>query len=278
MFEGIAPVEERDTSGATVVKRFFGAGFQQGGVTFYWVQDHLGSVRDVTDSTGTLRARYDYDPFGRRPKVSGDVDADLGYTGHFFHAASTLHLAPRRGYDAAVARWISSDPSKSQGNLYAYVQNNPIRRVDILGLEQVSFTVKTVIRGHFLHPAPGQKSYQTAFVDTDTGKITHYMDSIGDTFGNAGVGWLNATSSGGQGCVTVTFTCSLTTLIGVPWDISYSLTFKYNAKTGTGRLSGSHDGYPSYEAYKDRMKIYDHPEGWIWQLAGGQDVTVDEPF
>ena len=226
-----------------------------------------------------MRARYDYDPWGRRTKLTGDVDADFGYTSHFVHATSTLHLAPRRGYDAAVARWISTDPSKSQGNLYAYVQNNPIGRVDILGLEQVSFTVKTVIRGHFLHPAPGQKSYHTVFVDTDSGKITHSMKSIGDTFGNAGVGWLNATSSGGQGCITVTFRGSVATLMGVPWDITYSFTIKYNANKGKGHLSGLHDGYPSYEVYKDRMKIYDHPEGWIGELAGDEgDVKVDKRF
>jgi hypothetical protein len=41
----------------------------------------LGSVREVVDATGTLRARYDYDAWGNRTKLSGDVEADFGFTG-----------------------------------------------------------------------------------------------------------------------------------------------------------------------------------------------------
>lgn len=32
-----------------------------------------------------MQARYDYDPYGRRTKLSGSVDADLGYAGHYAH-------------------------------------------------------------------------------------------------------------------------------------------------------------------------------------------------
>jgi RHS repeat-associated protein len=83
-----------------------------------------------------VRARYEYDPYGRRTKVSGNLEADWGFTGHYYHAPSTLHLAWFRAYDANLARWISRDPiQEGDGpNIYTYVGNNPISGVDPLGL------------------------------------------------------------------------------------------------------------------------------------------------
>jgi RHS repeat-associated protein len=135
--------EERNASG-TVVKRFFQHGFEQGGSSYYYATDDLGSIYAVTDSSGTVRARYDYDAWGRRTKLSGDVDADFGYTGHFFHEPSGLHLAPYRAYDANLGRWLSVDPmGLDEGpNLYAYVENNPITNVDPSGLYTIDPSCK----------------------------------------------------------------------------------------------------------------------------------------
>ena len=54
--------EERDASGINVTKRFFAQGEQIAGANYYYTRDHLGSIREMTDSTGTIQARYDYDP------------------------------------------------------------------------------------------------------------------------------------------------------------------------------------------------------------------------
>src|SRR5258705_10932475 len=66
---------------------------------YFFTRDHLGSVREMTDGAGAIRARYDYDPYGRRTKVSGDLDADFGFTGHYVHAPSGLYMALFRAYD-----------------------------------------------------------------------------------------------------------------------------------------------------------------------------------
>ena len=98
--------------------------------------DHLGSIREVVDSTGTLTARYDYDAWGVLETVSGSFHLDFGYTGHFIHHPSGLHLAPFRAYDPELGRWISRDPIREAGgiNLYGYVENSPIIAVDPSGL------------------------------------------------------------------------------------------------------------------------------------------------
>ncbi len=130
------PSEERDASN-NVTKRFYPQGEQMNATSFYYTLDYLGSIRELTDSTSAVRARYDYDPYGVRIKLSGDLDTQFGYTAYYFHSASDLSLAIYRVYDATTSRWASRDPLGERGgiNLYAYVLDNPISRVDPFGLQ-----------------------------------------------------------------------------------------------------------------------------------------------
>jgi RHS repeat-associated protein len=125
LWTGTSIAEERDSSGATTAKRYFGQGEEVGGSSYYYFRDHLGSVRELVDGTRATRARYDYDPYGRKTKLSGDLAADYGFTGIFDHAASGLALTLYRGYDASIGRWLSRDPNgmASGVNLFAYVMN-----------------------------------------------------------------------------------------------------------------------------------------------------------
>lgn len=138
--------EERDAAGA-VTKRFFDEGTKvetgPNAGNYFYSRDHLGSIREVTDVSGNVRARYTYDPFGRRAKLAGDLDADFGFTGMFFASEAGLSIARFRAYDSEAARWLSRDPLrkaelKEGPNLYAYVANNPINAMDPLGLMRVS--------------------------------------------------------------------------------------------------------------------------------------------
>lgn len=143
---GLELAEERDASGATVTKRFFPEGEQINGTACWFFRDHLGSVRQMVHS---LITSYDYDPYGRRTKQVGSLEADFGFTGHYVHAPTGLHLAPFRAYDAGIGRWLSRDPIGEAGgiNLYGYVGNSPLGRVDPLGLID--------IHGGYIPPGPG---------------------------------------------------------------------------------------------------------------------------
>jgi RHS repeat-associated protein len=127
--------EERDASN-NVTKRYYAQGMQVGSNTNYYARDHLGSIRELTDSSGAIHARYDYDPYGRRTKTTGTSDADFGFTGYYYHQASTLHFALYRAYAADLGRWISRDPILEAGglNLYGYSVNDPVNRTDPSGL------------------------------------------------------------------------------------------------------------------------------------------------
>ena len=137
--------EERGADGA-VVKRFYNRGVRvekgEARGNFFYTQDHLGSVRELTDGAGSVVASFVYDPYGRRSQLSGTAQPDFGFAGLFFENTTALCMTLFRVYDPSRGRWLSRDPlvraELSQGtNLYAYVDNNPINLIDPHGLQQV---------------------------------------------------------------------------------------------------------------------------------------------
>ena len=132
---GSEMAEERDASDS-VTKRFFSEGEQQAGTAYYYTRDHLSSVREMMDESGTIQARYSYDPYGRQTKVSGSLDSTFQFTGDFYHAESSLNMTWFRAYNSDTGRWLPRDPWQENGgsNLYDYVGNDPIDYVDYLGL------------------------------------------------------------------------------------------------------------------------------------------------
>jgi RHS repeat-associated protein len=140
---GMERCEERDGYD-NMTKRFFTQGEEIAGQPYYFLKDHLGSVWEMTDAGRNIRASYKYDFYGRRTKVSGDLDADFGFTGLFYHQLSQLSLAVYREYDPNTGRWLSRDPYRDKfgnsaelalgPNVYQYVSNSPILSTDPLGL------------------------------------------------------------------------------------------------------------------------------------------------
>jgi RHS repeat-associated protein len=134
---GLELCEERDASN-NVTKRFYGQGEQISGTSYYYTRDHLGSIREMTDASNVIHARYDYHLYGQRSAnlaTTNPVDSDFGFTGHYFHATSGLYLAPYRACNASVGRWLNRDPIAERGgfNVYGMVNNDPVNYVDPLG-------------------------------------------------------------------------------------------------------------------------------------------------
>ena len=136
LWNGFQIAEQRDAAGTTIKKRYYPQGEQRlnssDAGNYFYSRDHLGSIREMTDSTATVRVRYDYDPYGKRTKLGGDLDCDFGFTGHYHHAGNNLNLTLYRAYDAELGRWLSVDPIGEKGglNLYRYANNSPVMYVD----------------------------------------------------------------------------------------------------------------------------------------------------
>jgi RHS repeat-associated protein len=106
--------------------------------TYYYTRDHLGSIRELTDINGNIRARYSYDPFGRRTRLSGDVETDFGFAGMMWSTEVSLNLTKFRAYDPELGRWLSRDSLANAEpllgpNLYTYVNNDPVNLTDPSG-------------------------------------------------------------------------------------------------------------------------------------------------
>jgi len=144
VWDGYSIAECREGDGTTVTRRYYPQGFvdyseNPGGEAFYYLHDHLGSVRGIVDDTGTERARWAYTPYGIRSanQIATDpVESEFTFTGHYHHEPSGLVLAPFRAYSPELGRWISRDPIGEAGgiNMYGYVGNDPINFWDPDGL------------------------------------------------------------------------------------------------------------------------------------------------
>ena len=84
-------------------------------------------------------ASYRYDPFGNTLSQSGSLAAANVYrfSSKEIHVTSGLmYYFGYRFYDPSMQRWLNRDPIGERGglNLYGYVGNDPLDRIDPLGL------------------------------------------------------------------------------------------------------------------------------------------------
>jgi len=94
----------------------------------------------ITDMNQNLVNSYAYDPFGQILAQQETIPQPFMYVGQYGVMAEPngLYYMRARYYDPNVGRFISEDPLGFGGgdvNLYAYVQNNPVNRVDPRGLQ-----------------------------------------------------------------------------------------------------------------------------------------------
>jgi RHS repeat-associated protein len=111
------------------------------GVSKYFLQDHLGSTIGLAKANGTLNNSASYDSFGN---LSGTMPIRYHFTGREYDADIGLHYYRARWYDSKLGRFISEDPIGFAGgdvNLYGYVGNNPIQKIDPLGLQETDVII-----------------------------------------------------------------------------------------------------------------------------------------
>jgi RHS repeat-associated protein len=105
----------------------------KGSSTFFYHQDGLGTVTDLTDSSGATAKSYAYDAYGNLVDQTGSVEQPYTYTGREFDSESGLYYYRARNYDLSTGRFLQEDPIGFDGgdlNLYTYVFNNPVNLTD----------------------------------------------------------------------------------------------------------------------------------------------------
>ena len=143
LYDGADVVRDTRTDGPTV-NYINGPGIdqklRQGDTSgnLYFLKDHLGSTVALTDASGAVVERMNYEAFGAN---NGSGLTRYTFTGRERDPATGLLYYRNRWQDPQQGRFLSEDPIGFDGglNLYAYVGNDPLSYVDPFGLSWETF-------------------------------------------------------------------------------------------------------------------------------------------
>jgi len=128
-------------TGSTTTEYVYGLGLlaeETSGQVRYYHFDRRGSTVALSDSAGAVQGRAYYGPWGENAGASGQMDVRFRFHGELGVQTDPngLLLMGARYYHPLLRRFISADPVQFMGgiNWYVFAANNPISKVDPLGL------------------------------------------------------------------------------------------------------------------------------------------------
>jgi len=188
----------------------------------YHLGEALGSMRQLTASTGVVTLAQAYEPYGSVLKSLGNAASNYGFTGEWTDGTGLVNLRARY-YASYLNQWIQPDPIvpdpyiPADWNRYAYVRNNPINYTDPAGL---------CIRGDTaclgaaldLYHRFNWRVFWSGYADAWT---VRELRAIQDA-GHAIAGWLDAHGGNGEGRIRAEFGPATFHHAGLGWILKQS--------------------------------------------------------
>ena len=176
IYDGEKPILEYDGTGVLKGFNLYGKGIDEilmrwdptvrapNPQTFYYQQDHEGSVTHLTDGSGNVIEKYRYDVFGNplilsptnQGRTASIVSNRFMFTGREFSNLFGFYEYRARAYNPLLGRFMSEDPKlfvrsaglgkapdnwsfaahpdEAEFNLFRYCDNDPIDFTDPMGL------------------------------------------------------------------------------------------------------------------------------------------------
>jgi RHS repeat-associated protein len=114
--------------------------------------DHLNTPRAIYNDQQQLAWRWDQrEPFGssppnENPSGLGTFECNMRFPGQYFDKETNLAYNSFRDFDPGLGRYVQSDPIGLKGgiNTYAYVDADPLRSIDPMGLQSNRYYEKCV--------------------------------------------------------------------------------------------------------------------------------------
>src|SRR5205823_2766058 len=143
---------EYNSAGAVVARNLYGKGIDEILMridatlgTFYYQDDHEGSVTHLTNSTGSVVESYTYDVFGAPtifdsshvPRPSSQFNNRFMFTGREYTSTFAIYEYRARAYHPGLGRFTGEDPKGFEAgdyNLFRYCHNDPEDLTDPMGL------------------------------------------------------------------------------------------------------------------------------------------------
>jgi len=142
LYDGATPVIELTTSGTVDAVNTVGASGlvsrRQSSSSSFYSFDSEGNVSQKTDSIGAVQSNLSFTAYGNL--ISGTLSDPFGYKAQFTYYTdneTALQVLTNRYFDNSEGRFLTRDPLEYGGgiNLYSYVNNNPVNRIDPMGLD-----------------------------------------------------------------------------------------------------------------------------------------------
>ncbi len=109
------------------------------GTDLFYHYDPVGNVLFISDTSGNINTSYVQEGFGNVLATNGSALNNYNLTTKEQDPYCGLYYFSARWYDPSVGRFISKDPIGIRGglNLYLYVKDNPIHKIDPKGMGPV---------------------------------------------------------------------------------------------------------------------------------------------
>ena len=99
---------------------------------YFYLNDRLGSVRQVMDTSGNIVRLYTYEPFGTTLENEGTFDNAFMFTGQWFDSEIDWYYLRARPYVPYIGRFPTRDPVNGKFiepltlHKYLYCLNDPV--------------------------------------------------------------------------------------------------------------------------------------------------------
>ncbi|MCX6157377.1 MAG: RHS repeat-associated core domain-containing protein [Ignavibacteriae bacterium] len=110
------------------------------GMKYFYLKDHLGSIRAVINQNNVIVQAQDYDPWGHIARTWDSTSADYKFTGKERDQESSYDYFGARYYDSRIGRWGQMEPLMEkhiQWTPYNYVLCNTLKLVDPNGKQVI---------------------------------------------------------------------------------------------------------------------------------------------
>ena len=144
VYDGPNIIMEYDQTGAVIARYTHGPNIdeplamEKNSQMTYFHSDGLGSITSLSNASGTIVQRYDYNAFGNVTiTTQGNIQQPYAFTGREYDTETGMYFYRARYYNPQVGRFVTKDPIGFAGgdvNLYGYVGGNPVNFVDPAGI------------------------------------------------------------------------------------------------------------------------------------------------